>query len=343
MNYIEAVKILGLNEDFTQEDVKKAYKLKVPQNHHDKASGNNTAMSELNEARDFLLKNDLIVVEKLEIAIRDMNQIALQHKTIDKKVDKFEKSALKSATSKLERYKRIAILLAGLSTAAIFLGKDIPKDILLGFQRSEIPSPAVVTKPIENDLIKKYKVSDATKSKDKKDIDLSSDFSSQEIVEIEKFDKENKKYIEYVLQVSRIAELNREIKQNNQNKTFYWYIFTFGLGIYSAFGAWFLNQKIHRIEENLSEINDDLLIKSNYFTILLDLFRGELPLEWSFQQLEDAISENGYKLRKLERIVHVIGTKKIAQLLILKGQEGQFISVVDGNKDNNYLEKYSVV
>jgi hypothetical protein len=48
-------------------------------------------------------------------------------------------------------------------------------------------------------------------------------------------------------------------------------------------------------------------------------------------------------LRKLERIVHVIGTKKIAQLLILKGQEGQFISVIDGNKDNNYLEKYSVV
>lgn len=343
MEYTEALSLLGLDSDFSEEDVKKSHKLKMKDYHPDKPNGNNEAMSELNGARDLLLNNNLLVVEKLEIALKDMNQLSLQQKAIDKKVERFEKRTLKYATNKLQRYRRIAILLAGISTAAIFLGKDLPKDLLMEFHQIELVKPASVSHPALNELTRKYKSLRDSNEKNAKSTDLTLIFTAEEITEIEKYEADEKKFIEHLSKINAINKSNRDIKTFNKNITLYWYVFTFGLGMQSAIVAWFFNNKIHKIEDKLADISDALLIKSNFIKFMYEIFKGEIPKNWTLQQFENALLENKEHSNCMGSMTYTLGHRKIAQLVILKGQEGGFISVIDGNESNNYLEAYYLV
>ncbi len=130
------------------------------------------------------------------------------------------------------------------------------------------------------------------------------------------------------------------------------YIALLSIGAIVGFVAWCLSQKINKIEEDLVKFHDCLLDKYTYVELMKIVFGGELPKQWDLNMMSDALNRNVYKINTLSNvnndldlkvfhaILNAIGTEKFTQLLLLKGQEYSFLSVLHGDKNNNYANYY---
>jgi len=342
VNYVEAISILEIEQYCSIEEVEKSYKGLASKHHPDKG-GENDAMARINEARNFLVSHLSVnnlpsVFKQLELSVLNMNQIAQEKRVNEKKVERIEKDIKQSATSKLKSMKNTALVLAAISAGAFFLGKEIPKDLLSGFMPVNIEKPAVVAKPTETAIIKKHLTY-------KKNIELEKiksvntpDYSDKEQKEIDAYLTQSEKYKEYRYASSSYERYKAEVS----HYTFLWYIFTFGFGIYAGIGAWVVNRKIHRVESELTDINDDLTIKSSYVQYLKDVFGDKSINEWSLKDLEYQISKNNFKNYSLRLVARNLGAKKLAQLFIAKGQEASFINIQHGTAENDYQEVFTI-
>lgn len=132
------------------------------------------------------------------------------------------------------------------------------------------------------------------------------------------------------------------------------YIALLSIGATVGFVAWCLSQKINRIEEDLVKFHDCLLDKYTYVELMKIVFGGELPRQWDLKMMNDAFNKNVYEISTLSHvnknlnpkvfhtILNAIGTEKFTQLLLLKGQEYSFLSVLHGDKSNNYANYYTL-
>ena len=132
------------------------------------------------------------------------------------------------------------------------------------------------------------------------------------------------------------------------------YILLLSIGAIAGFAAWCLSQKINKIEEDLVEFHESLLDKYTYVELMKTIFGGELPKQWNLKMMNDALNENCSNIKKLINIhkdsnikiffsiLNAIGTEKVTQLLLLKGQEYSFLSVQHGNENNEYTNYYAL-
>jgi len=242
MDYKKAFSLLGLPTDSSLDDVEKAYKKLVPESHPDKG-GSDEKMTALNEARNFLREyfsgsNLPAIIQQFGIAVRDMNAIAINQRNIERKVEKATEDVRKTATDRLKNWRQIAIVFATISAAAIFLGKDIPKDIISSFQIKEVAIPTKVDEPKEPEIVKKYYAVKPIYTLTKQSLDnLRSEgipddtlgslekIKNQELIETEKFvdlikkmigQEQTDKYGSLFLKYSKIPIEEKFTKEENQ-------------------------------------------------------------------------------------------------------------------------------
>lgn len=342
MNYIEAITILEVDQHCSIEEVEKSYKALASKHHPDKG-GENEFMVKLNDARDVLVShlsasNLPSVFKQLELSVLNMNIAAQEQRAIQKKVEKIEKEIKSTATSKLISMKNTALVLAAISAGAFFLGKQIPKDVLTGFMPEAIEKPVKVELPEATELVNKY-LSAKVEVRKKENEELTELINQlEQDKEVRDYLSNQSKYDNYFYEQQRFELHQEKISQY----TFMWHLLTFGFGLYAGGGAWFLNRKIHRIEENLAEITDDLTIKSQYAEYLQEIFGDDPYHQWTLKELEKRIYEAKFYNRPLSLVIRNIGHKKMAQLFIAKGQESSFIQVEHGDSENNYQEVFRI-
>lgn len=398
MDYKKAISLLGVSTESSLDDIEKAYKNLV-QEYHPDLGGSDKKMAELNEARDFLREyfagsNFPAILQQFEVAVRDMNAIAINQRNVERKVEKATEDVRKTATNRLKNWRQIALVFAAISVAAIFLGKDIPKEIVNSFHIREIAIPTKVDRPLTPEIVKNYRAMKPTYTLTDQSIEKlkSEGFSEKTLKSLsnlknQKFD-EKEKYVELLektigqeqanqyksllLKYSIIPiennlsekekeiiasykkdfekyyayknaiETNRQIKERNRVYSLMWYTFTFGLGICAALIAWYFNQRIRNVEIELSEFNDELLRKSSYFSLLKDLFSDQIPSTWTEKALVDNANDWHPEEKSWKKIYIAIGSTKFVNLVLLKGQENGFLKIIEGNEQNNYVEKYSI-
>lgn len=338
MDIQEATLLLDIKGDITSDKIDEAFKKLASKLHPDKG-GDTDDMARINKARDVLqeqasLRNLPAVIKQFELSIKEMNAVAREQRVLEKRVEKSEKEILYSATNKLKSYKNIALILAAISTGAIFLGKDLPKELTSSFIPEVGESPVSVSQPIESDLVKnaQLKVSKDSEKKDKPTL------TAEESAALKKYESKMKEYLRY----KGLAYQYEQQKAKAKQFTLMWYLMTFGIGIYAGFGTFIFNQKIRRIEEELEELLEDLSFKSHYAQILRDLFEGDLKDSWGFRDLFEAVSKNGRENKRLRPLLRGVGSKKITQLLINKGLESSSLIVKQGGRENGYEETYSL-
>jgi len=335
MDIKEATSLLEIDDEITSEKIDIAYKKLALTLHPDKG-GNSEEMARLNQARELLqeeisVNNLPAVIKQFEITVKEMNVVAREQRALEKRVEKSEKEILASATNRLKSYKNIALVLAALSAAAIFLGKEIPKELTSSFAPEVGTAPTSVSIPVKNKLVKSAKLK-ISNSKDNLKL------TKEETNALEKYESKRNKYLEYKDLIYRYQSRKGEAKEF----TLMWYVMTFGIGIYAGIGTWFFNRKIRRTEEELEELLEDLSFRSQYASILLDLFEDRLKGSWTFKDLLEAVASNSHNNHQLSSLVREVGNRKIAQLLINKGLESSAITVSHGNIENKYEETYSL-
>lgn len=325
-----AIEILELNNVYTIDDVKRKHKELATKFHPDKEGGSNEKMTLLNQAKELLLEKEKIS-KNYSLAVIDVKKELIQQKNTEKKVEKIEKEIFNYVIKRKRNQRNFAFILLAISSALIFLGKDIPKEILL----TNLTKPNVVQKPIENDQILKFKSLNIDTQKlileNKSSEIVNLNFTDIDMIKIRKYLDDNDNYKSY------LAELDYYESKEKESLNF-WYFLTFGLGIYSGIFGWFLNLKIIENETKLNELNDDLTFRTSYISILREIFNNKIPDSWT---ITDLINNIAYC-----RISYSLNLKiepdKFARLIILKGQEQLFLNVKEGNSANNYQDEYSL-
>lgn len=339
MDIEEAASILEINTDATNEELDAAYK-KFASIYHPDKGGNSDDMAQLNKARDALqehlsVQNLPSVIKQFELTVKEMNVVAREQRALEKRAEKTEREIFSTATNKLKSYKQTAIILAAVSAAGIFLGKEIPKELTSAFTNISDEKLVEVSSPVKTDLVNSAIVK-LSSNKDVKDTEETIELTTKEKSALKKYEEDEYAYIRYQKNLLRIEDR----KERSKIYTSMWYMMTFGVGIYAGMGAWWLNRRIQRIEEKIEELMEDLSIKSQYAHILIDLFEGSIEKTWSLRDLQNAIIENGQNCERIRPILRAVGEKKIAQLLITKGLESSALNVFHGNYENKYEEAY---
>lgn len=339
MDYKEAIEILELPMDCSSlEEVEKAFKA-LAKIHHPDVGGVNEKMTLINEARDtlisYLVECNLPALKTYEIMVTKMSDIVNEKRNIERKVEKIERDIYKTSTNKLKMWKQVSLLLTAIATTAFFLGKEIPKEILNQTQYEIINKPTIVQKPIKSQVyIDGMKVMRLKENNSSATLGFPAQFASA----YEKYNTESQAYNSYLL----AQEKYDAYIYQNKYYTRTWYMLTFTLSLYFALFAWFYNRKIHFIESELTELNNELNIKSQYVSIIKEVFNSNIPSNWTLKDMESSIKKSHFNNRTFNKMINAIGMKKFTQLLIFKGLEMSFLQLTEGNKDNGYEEIYRI-
>lgn len=335
MNIEEAVSLLEIDNEVTSEGIDSAYK-KLASKYHPDKGGDTDEMARINKARDLLQDNISVnnlpaVIKQFELTVKEMNVVAREQRALEKRVEKSEKEILTSATTRFKSYKNIAIVFTALSAAAFFLGKEIPKEITSSFIPEVGASPKSVPAPVINELVMAAQLKVDTS---KGNVEL----TEQEAEVLKEYKSDINKYNKDQYLIASYQKRKAEAKLFS----LMWYAMTFGVGICAGLGAWLCNQRIIHIEEELKELLEDLSFKSQYVSVLQDLFEDKLKSSWTFNDLLETVSSNRHNNYRLISLVREVGSRKIAQLIINKGLESSAITVSHGGLENRYEETYSI-
>jgi len=338
MNIDTAFIILGLNSSSAIEEVESAYKELAVEKHPDRG-GDHAVMAELSEARDVLRehlssKNLPAVIKQFELAVHNMNELARNQRNVEKRIERITKDIREIATIRLRKWRQLAIVLAGISAAAMFIGKDLPKELLGSFQleAKTSPSPAVA-RPTEPDFVAPLKETKEMNEEEFKSLAL----QNKEIKA-----KNQRRYIQYRSEVEKVEAWNKEIKERNRQYMLVWYAGTFGIGIYAGFIAWYFNRRIERVEIEISDLDEDLTSKSTFYCLLNEILKVSIQEKWTFVDLEECMHSWKPSRESWSTIFHAIGAKKFAHLLISKGQEIGLIETIAGSSESAFEEKYFI-
>ncbi len=339
MNYQEAVAFFELPKQYVEEDIYASYRRLASEHHPDKG-GDPEMMKKVNEAKRLLEEDkcntNLMTLKQFERALRVIEDDKVQRKQNEKKADKLEEDARSQLTGRLNAIKNIAYVATAISVGALFLGKEMPKEIFTMLTPNLVEKPAVVEKPlltvkVEKALnIKKYELGGST------DKNNTIDEATQELVN--KYEHEAEKYDEYAYRLNVYQAQQERISLYKK----VWYFFIFYLAASTGCLGWLYNNKSKRVETELDEFMSSLTIKSRYAHALKEALNGVLPKSWTLQQLESSLHENESSNSLLAKFNYYLGTKKLAQLLIAKGMEQSFLNVTHGNVENHFEEIYSL-
>jgi hypothetical protein len=134
MELQQARRLLGLADDATREDIESRFRLLAASTHPDKG-GTDVEMAKLLEARDALLRgleksSMLVPVDILQGELQRVSAGIDKRREIDAKTEAFHSNLKKASTNKLRMYRNISIILGALAAAALFLGKEVPQELL---------------------------------------------------------------------------------------------------------------------------------------------------------------------------------------------------------------------
>ena len=129
-----ALKILGLDDQSSADEIEQRFRALTSQLHPDRG-GTNESMAELNEARFVALQatqpgQNLVPLEALNAAMTVAAIRQEERQTLDRRVEDMRKHMHSRSTSKYKRNRKIAGIFAGIAGAAIFLREEIPIDVL---------------------------------------------------------------------------------------------------------------------------------------------------------------------------------------------------------------------
>lgn len=348
MDIDNAFKILGLNSSSAIEEVESAYKELALEKHPDKG-GDPAEMAELSEARDVLReylssKSLPAVIKQFDLAVQNMNELARNQRNVEKKIERITKDIRETATVQLRKWRQFAIILAGISAAAIFIGKDLPKELLVSFKREAIafPLPAVAkpTKPEFGALLKE------TKEMEEKELESLVIQNENIKATNQRLDKNYRlivnRYSQYRSEFQMVEEQNKWIKERNRLNMVVWYAVTFGIGICAGFIAWYFNRRIEHVEIEISDLDEDLTSKSTFYRLLNEILKESIEEKWTFVDFEECIYSWKPSRESWSTIFHAIGAKKFGHLLISKGQEIGLIETIAGSSESAFEEKYFI-
>lgn len=137
-----ALDILGIEGETTPEEIDGRFRT-LANEHHPDRGGTDQSMAELNEARAValrsLISSDVMVpVKALPTAIAQYVAHEKQRHLVDVRVVKAQEEVRLRSTNKLRRYRHISGILAAVSTAVFFFGKEFPFEILAGVVPIEV-------------------------------------------------------------------------------------------------------------------------------------------------------------------------------------------------------------
>lgn len=344
MNYNEAVDILELPENYNESDINRSFR-KLASKYHPDKGGDSEYMKKIIEAKQVLdqenLKNTGLTVKQLEIALQTIETKKTELEKYERVVRKLESVATTRVVGSLKSKKSMAYIASASFLGATFLSKEVPKEIFSLFTPYVIEKPTPVQEPvlplkIKSELNKeKWDFGGEVQSEEKNSV--SSDIETQELVN--KYEHELKQYNQYVTTFAMYQEQQSQISRFKV----IWYSFMFAIAGYSGLFGWRCQHWVRRVEEDLEEVMSNLRIKSRYVLTLKEIFDGTLPNQWTLEELEVALLENKFKNNMLNKLHMSLGTSKLSQLLIAKGQENGFVSMLQGNEENDFQEIYSLV
>lgn len=338
MNRKEAMDLLGLSDPITIEEVKIAFRKLAIKSHPDKG-GSVEAMANAIEGRE-ILRNHLsaqnlpAIVAQFEVAIREANTMAIERRSIEKAADGAADTVRTAATGRLKNWKQIAYFAAGISAAALFFGKDIPKGLLSVYMPEELPALTVVEIPAKPDaLIQLPWVDDELTSSAIENI--TPDQKDTYIVYLENLGS----YERYKGEQKVVQLRNQAIRKDTLWLTQMFYVTTFMTAIYAGGFAWFMNRKINIVELELSELYDRINLREEYIGLLVDVFEG-VPESWTKAELVESVRKSG----RFNRILRSgVGDDKLSALILLKGQEAGYLAVTKGTKGSGFQDSYSLI
>lgn len=134
MNKEKAFSVLGLNSSADSKQIERKFKSLARKCHPDHG-GTDKSMAELNEARSVALEhlnsnNSLITYEALQNALVQVQEQQFAQQHLMTKASESRNEMLVRSTNKLRRFRKYALVLAAVSTAILFIGKDLPKDLI---------------------------------------------------------------------------------------------------------------------------------------------------------------------------------------------------------------------
>lgn len=340
MDYKIALELLNLDElEVSRENINRAYKAKASECHPDKATGSNKLMRELNEARDCLIRDltsshSLVTSKDFELAIARANQSTEMQRRSQVQASTFKVEAIAKATYKLHYLKNLALIFMAVAGLMLFLGKDLPKEFIMFFYQSQLSGLDVVEKPKTSKIIQQYEAE--TFKKNYSPVLSEGSKSDTEIV----YTKKEKAEIDFYLIQKERYQLYQSYKINidNSNKhiTLIWYLTLFSIAGGCSAYAWMLNFKIKNVENLINEFHGDLQIRSNYLDVINFVFKGKVPNEWTFKQMQNALVDLDFTDNSLNTITYYLGIKKLCQILVLKGQEGGYLQMHEKQFDEVY-------
>ena len=132
------------------------------------------------------------------------------------------------------------------------------------------------------------------------------------------------------------------------------YIVLLSTGATLGLAAWYLTHRINKIEDDLAKFHDCLLDKYTYVELIKIIFGDEVPKQWDLNMMNDAFHKNVSRINTLSSvntdfnfkvfcsILNTIGTERFVQLLLLKGQEYSYLTVLHGDANNDFTNYYAL-
>ncbi|HHG3164473.1 TPA: hypothetical protein ACPVW4_004594 [Vibrio parahaemolyticus] len=345
MDYREAIDLLGLSESELDEySINRAFKARANEFHPDKETGNTELMAKLSEAREYLSRNmpsqhALVMSQQVGLAIAKSNEAIVRQKRVEKQATNLRKEAINDATHRLHYLKNVALVFMAISAFALFLGKDLPKELVSIFHYS-VPDE-VIEKPKQTTLITQYLRDEQERDWVLYGVKNSDDSKTENTKEKEYTESEQREIDNYLYQLKRYESYfsyKNEIVDANKKVTLIWYVLIFTVAGYCSLMSWNLNFKIKNVENMISDLYSDLQIRSDFYRILMLVFEGEIPIQWTFNEMLVSIDKVDFSEPNLRSLKYYLGVKKLCQALIVKGQEFDFLVV----NEEGFEELYSL-
>lgn len=346
MDYRVALDFLDLDEmDINVESIQKSFKRKASKYHPDKETGSDELMTKLNKAKEVLLDKysptNLIVISKqIELAIAKTNQATEIQRKLEIQASTFKIESISDATHRLHHMKNVALVFMAISGLMLFLGKELPKEFVSFFYLNSLSGLEIIEKPKGSNLTRQYLKENRLGYKNTATENSAPPKGTEQTAK-KYTDKERQELDSYLYQLEAYEQYmyqKRYIESYNKQVTLIWYVLIFSLAGFCSFKAWRLNFKIKRVENLLNEFYGDLQIRSNYFRIINSIFAGEIPKEWTFEKMQVSLRKADFYGQEIGTVKYYLSTKKVCQILIIKGQEGGFLKV----NNESFEEKYSL-
>ncbi len=324
-----AQKILGVSLNATASEITDAFRQRAKTAHSDRG-GSDATMSELLEARRTLLgafseSTELVSINAVREVVKLVTGEVRETALLDSRVNVTKSIIHTKSVNRLKQYRATAAIFAAIFAASMFLGKEIPVDVMMGLDTTSLENVSATAQRAISRLEAEDKAA-------RQDLRKNSALIKKNAAEIK-------------LEKDTLEQTNFQIAQIKRAQTNYannWKFASIFVAMCAGFFAWFTNALINRAEMKLSELDEHTASKTFIFQLLREIFLGKIPELWTLSELMAGVERWSGEHGRFNMIVHDVGAFHFSQYLLGRAKQLEMIKVIEDISANEYVERFAV-